>query len=124
LLGGLAADGRRTSPPERRAGPLAPSPALAAAAAPAAPAPSWGKPGLNFLAALAPEQAEVAVLALPGLRNESGEFNCFLNVVLQVHHAYESLFLPVSWLASVSALMSVVFAGASCLQCFVSAGKR
>ncbi|KAI7841106.1 hypothetical protein COHA_005331 [Chlorella ohadii] len=41
------------------------------------------KPGLNFLAALAPEQAEVAVLALPGLRNESGEFNCFLNVVLQ-----------------------------------------
>ena len=24
------------------------------------------------------------MLALPGLRNESGEFNCFLNVVVQV----------------------------------------
>jgi hypothetical protein len=40
-------------------------------------------PHLNFLKAVAPRQAEVAALSLPGLRNESGEFNCFLNVVLQ-----------------------------------------
>ena len=60
---------------DQQAGTEAP-PALleAAVVAPARP---------SFLAALAPAQADVAALALPGLRNEMGEFNCFLNVVLQ-----------------------------------------
>lgn len=58
-------------------------PASPTAASKQHPAAGWGSGRLNFLAALAPDQAEVAALALPGLRNESGEFNCFLNVVLQ-----------------------------------------
>lgn len=96
----------RERPDQGRAGPPLPPvwsaehtrPVAAAAAAdndssvPPASAPSpaaagtgsvWGQPGRSFLSVLAPEQAEVAALSLPGLRNESGEFNCFLNVVLQ-----------------------------------------
>ncbi|KAL4437094.1 hypothetical protein ABPG75_004233 [Micractinium tetrahymenae] len=59
--------------------PRAAAAATAGGLAPGVPQP----PRISFLAALAPDQAEVAALALPGLRNEAGEFNCFLNVVVQ-----------------------------------------
>lgn len=38
----------------------------------------------------------MAVLALPGLRNEAGEFNCFLNVVLQVGASYSGRYVLMS----------------------------
>ncbi|KAL4424466.1 hypothetical protein ABPG77_006404 [Micractinium sp. CCAP 211/92] len=62
---------------------------------------------LSFLAALAPDQAEMAALALPGLRNEGGEFNCFLNVLSwgpEVHAADPVLSALHSLLSELSAL--------------------